>query len=333
MQKKVIALLSGGYDSALAIRIMQHQGVEVEGLNVLTPFVEEYNQAQRCADDLGVPLRAVMTEPAYVEIIRHPHFGYGKAANPCLDCHLFMLKMAKRRMEETDACAVITGEVLGQRPMSQRRHHLEMLEFKSGLKGRLIRPISAKLLPISEPEQTGLIDREQLYGFEGRARTPLHALGRELGITYISPASPGCCLTQKSFAPRVFDLVRNAPAAEMWEYQLLRHGRHLRLSDTTRVVMGRDADDCEMIREKYLEHCAGRPDTLYLEPETYTGPSLMIVGDLTPENITAACMLQLHYSKNAAGREIVFRHFTAAGESLHSFTPASGFEAEKYPPL
>lgn len=333
MQKKVIALLSGGYDSALAIRIMQHQGVEVEGLNVVTPFVEEYEQAKRCADDLGVPLCAVATGPAYVEIIKRPQYGYGKAANPCLDCHLFMLKMAKQRMEETGACAVITGEVLGQRPMSQRRHHLEMLEYRSGLKGRLIRPISAKLLPITEPEAAGIIDRERLYGFEGRARTPLHSLGKSLGITYIPPASPGCCLTQKSFSPRVFDLVRNAPDAEMWEFQLLRHGRHLRLSDTTRVVMGRNADDCEFIRQQFLQHCARRPDTLYMEPETYTGPSLMLVGELTDANIATAKMLQIHYSKNAAGAEIVFRHFTAAGESLHPFTPVEGFYAEKFSPL
>ncbi|MDO4549797.1 MAG: hypothetical protein Q4C96_00925 [Planctomycetia bacterium] len=334
MKKKVIALLSGGFDSALAVRIMQREGSEVEGLHVVTPFVESYSEAKKCADDLGIFFHAVYTEPTYIEILKHPLFGYGKAANPCLDCHLFMLKMAKKRMEETGACAVITGEVLGQRPMSQRRHHLEMLEFRSGLKGRLLRPISAKLLPITEPETSGMIDREKLYGFQGRARAPLHSLGKSLGLTYIPGASPGCCLTQKSFAPRVFDLIRNAPQAKMWEYELLRFGRHLRLNDSTRVIMGRNAKDCTIIREKFLENCAGRNDLAYFEPENYTGPSILLIGQITEETLVQAKMLQIHYSKNAhMVPEIIFRHFSSKEETLEKFIPVTDISVSEYSPL
>ncbi len=210
MTKKAISLMSGGFDSILASRIMQAQGFEVEGLNIRTPFVDTTEQAQQAADDLGIKLVVLTVPDDYLDIVRHPQYGYGKGCNPCLDCHLYMCKMAAQRMIQTGADSVVTGEVVGQRPKSQRLHHQEMIEYKSGIKGRLLRPISAKLLPETEVEKSGLVDRDKLYAFQGRGRGALAELGRQLGITRIPGPGAGCCLTEKSFATRVFDC--NKPA-------------------------------------------------------------------------------------------------------------------------
>ena len=206
--KKAIALLSGGFDSLLAVRIMQKQGFEVIGLNIITPFCDTSAAAREAAEMLGIECRYVRTDDSYLELVRHPRYGYGKGVNPCLDCHLYMIRRAKELMEELGAEIVVTGEVIGQRPMSQQRHHLEMLDYHSGIQGRLIRPICGKLLPPTEAELTGIVDREQLYALSGRARTPLHQLGEELGIEKIKTSMAGCVLTEISFAPRVRDLIK-----------------------------------------------------------------------------------------------------------------------------
>ena len=170
--KKAIALLSGGFDSLLAIKIMQKQGFEVLGLNVITPFCDTSAAARECAEMLGIECRFVHTDASYIELVRHPRYGYGKGVNPCLDCHLYMIHRAKELFDEVGADIVITGEVIGQRPMSQQRHHLEMLEYHSGLKGRLIRPICGQLLPPTEAELTGIVERSTAASLWRLASTP-----------------------------------------------------------------------------------------------------------------------------------------------------------------
>lgn len=329
--KKAVALLSGGFDSMLAIRIMQKQGFEVEGFNIQTPFCDTSREAQQAADDLGITCCCQQVDASYLEILRQPRFGYGKGVNPCLDCHLYMIHMAKKRMEETQADIVITGEVLGQRPMSQQRHHLEMLDYHSGLAGRLIRPICAKLLPPTEAERNGLVDREQLYGLHGRGRTALHQLGHDLGIPRIVRAMAGCSLTERSFAPRVRDLLRHEDSrTEMWEYAILRYGRHIRYDETTRCVLGRNERDCDYLWETYQNQGRFREDVVYWFPESYTGPSVMLIGETGDEQLDFARELQVFYSKNAVSGEIVLRKFHQQTELLESFEPSGRFQEKSF---
>lgn len=332
--KKAIALLSGGFDSLLAVRIMQKQGFEVEGLNVITPFCDTSAAAQEAAEMLGIKCHFLKTDPSYVELVRHPRYGYGKGVNPCLDCHLFMIHRAKELMEETGADVVITGEVIGQRPMSQQRHHLEMLDYHSGLKGRLIRPICGKLLPPTEAELSGLVDREQLYALSGRARTPLHQLGDELGIQKMKNSMAGCVLTETSFAPRVRDLIRHeTDRTEIWEYEILRYGRHIRFDRETRVVLGRRESDCDFLSAKFHECCAAREDVTYWEPENYMGPSAMLIGRMDGETLRFAQNLQVAYSKNAVPGSILLHRYHQTEEAIEPFEPDSDFDHTKYRPV
>lgn len=331
--KKAIALLSGGFDSLLAIKIMQKQGFEVVGLNVITPFCDTSAAARECAEMLGIECRFVHTDASYIEMVRHPRYGYGKGVNPCLDCHLYMIHRAKELFDEVGADIVITGEVLGQRPMSQQRHHLEMLEYHSGLKGRLIRPICGQLLPPTEAELTGIVDRSQLYALSGRARGPLHQLGKELGIENPRNAMAGCVLTEISFAPRVRDLLRHeTDRTEIWEYALLRFGRHFRFDRTARVIMGRRESDCDALSAAFHEHAQDRDDVIYWEPNNYMGPSVMLIGRIDDETRRFALDLQVAYSKNApkAPETILLDEYHKTEQTVVPFTPTEGFDRERF---
>ncbi len=331
IMKKAVALLSGGFDSLLAIRIMQKQGFEVEGLNVVTPFCDTSAAALEAAEALGISCYVVRVDESYLELVRRPKYGYGKGVNPCLDCHLYMIHLAKKRMEEIGAEIVITGEVLGQRPMSQQRHHLEMLDYHSGLNGRLIRPICGKLLPPTEAERQGIVDREQLYALSGRARTPLHQLGEELGIQKIKSSMAGCVLTETSFAPRVRDLIRHdVGETAIWEYEILRYGRHIRFDKTARVVLGRREADCDYLSAKFRERCAERDDVMYWEPESYMGPSVMLIGRIDEETMRFAQDMQVSYSKNAVLGNIVLHRYFKTEEAITPFTPTEGFDQKQY---
>lgn len=332
--KKAIALLSGGFDSLLAVRIMQKQGFEVIGLNVITPFCDTSAAAREAAEMLGIECRYVKTDDSYLELVRHPRYGYGKGVNPCLDCHLYMIRRAKELMEELEADIVVTGEVIGQRPMSQQRHHLEMLDYHSGIQGRLIRPICGKLLPPTEAELTGIVDREQLYALSGRARTPLHQLGTELGIEKIKTSMAGCVLTEISFAPRVRDLIRHeTDQTEAWEYEILRFGRHIRLDRETKVVLGRRESDCDFLSAKFRECCAERADVMYWEPESYMGPSVMLIGRIDSETMRFAQDMQVGYSKNAVPGNIQLHRYHKTEEWIEAFEPTEGFDIKKFKTL
>ena len=291
--------MSGGFDSILASRIMLEQGFEVEGVNIRTPFVDTTAKAQQAADDLGIQLTVLNVDEDYIDIIRHPQYGYGKACNPCLDCHLYMCRMAGKYMQETGADCVVTGEVVGQRPKSQRRHHQELIEYKSGIKGRLLRPISAKLLPETDVERSGLVDREKLYAIEGRGRGPLIDLAHQLGITRIPNAGPGCCLTEKSFASRVWDCNKYCPNAQMWEYELLCISRHVRVDESFKVAVARNEAECDKLLKMFNEHKADRADIMYAEPEGFLGASALSIGradDLAKRQLAS---LIVRFSKNA----------------------------------
>ncbi len=281
--KRAVAMFSGGLDSSLAIRMMQLQGFEVYALFVETIFERCHPGVYRGAEALGVPLKVMPPKDDYLEVLRRPRFGYGQGANPCIDCRIYMCRCAKELMEELGACVVVTGEVVGQRPMSQHRWQQYLVEKHSGLKGRLLRPLSAKLLSPTIPEVEGLVDRDKLFDFSGRNRKPLINLARQLGIQIIPQPSIGCLLTHRSFAPRVFDLLRYRPTATRWEFEILMVGRHLRISPDTKIVVGRDAQENAVLEAAFHTHRP--PECAYLHPENFAGPDVLVVGVLSEENL------------------------------------------------
>ena len=313
-KRKAVALFSGGLDSMLAIRILQEQGFEVEALNIRTIFDCCKVPAAQAATDLGVRVTVLSVGDDYLDVLRHPRHGYGKAFNPCVDCRGYMGRMARQLMEEIGACVVITGELLGQRPNSQKRPQLDIVAREAGLRGRLLRPLSAKLLPPTIPETEGLIDREKLYDFTGRSRKPLIELAEELGITEIPTPSPGCALTEKTFAPRVKDLLDRQPHASRWDFELLSTGRHFRCRAETKIIIGRDERENAMLQAFFRRRDASV--AAFVEPDNFIGPVGLIVGCPDEEAIGLAGALLVRYTRQCDPENAFVRVFAAEEEHV-----------------
>jgi tRNA-specific 2-thiouridylase len=297
---KAIGLLSGGLDSTLALAIVKRQGIEVKAVTFYTGFcITETqrrkggrsdgtiprNEALRAAAELEADVELVdISGEAYLEMLLHPRFGYGANANPCVDCRIFMMKRAKEIMEREGADFVFTGEVLGQRPKSQRRDTLRIVERESGMDGRLLRPLSAKLLKPTIPEQEGRVDRERLLDLSGRGRQRQIALARELGMADWPQPAGGCCfLTDEAFSKKFFDLLKAREAAgegrhiSQEEILLLTVGRHFRLGPTAKLIVGRSEVENALLER----HVAGRAR---LEAPGYSGPVALFEGQ-APEGV------------------------------------------------
>lgn len=303
MAARAVALLSGGLDSMLAIRVLQEQGLEVEALNFQTTFTCCKDTAAQAARELGVRLTAIAQEDDYLQLVRKPKYGYGKGANPCVDCRIYMFRMAKAYARDVGAEVVVSGEVLGQRPKSQKRRDLGIIAHESGLDDRLLRPLSARLLPPTRPELDGVVDRERLYGFWGRGRKPLIALARQFGFKDIPSPSTGCALTEPSFAPKVHDLVQLDSGSSRWDFELLNVGRHLRLNRATKGVVGRREEENLIMQHMY--RAPDRRASALLVPETFSGPTVLLLGSATSEAIEFALGLVDRYSKPASGEALV----------------------------
>ncbi len=291
---RAVALFSGGLDSILAVRILQEQGFDVDALCLRTFYTPSQAAAEEAAAMLSVKLTVLPVGEDYVEVIRNPLYGYGKGVNPCVDCRIYMCRTAQRLMEELGACMVVTGEVVGQRPMSQKRQHLEVIARRSGLEGRLLRPLSAKLLPPTVPEQEMLVDRRRLYNFSGRGRRGLIALAESFGISKIPAPSSGCTLTESSFAGRVRDLLQFCPDAARWDFDLLNHGRHFRFDEQTKIVIARSATDNDALRSMAAREDA--PEVEVLTPLGFRGPGAVVVGRIGEPVLAFAGALILRYA-------------------------------------
>jgi len=294
--RRAVALFSGGLDSTLAVRIMQQQGFVVDAIHVRTPYACCKLPAAQAASALGVELSLLPVGDDYFELIRRPAHGYGRAVNPCIDCRIYMCKMAARLLEERGASVVVTGEVLGQRPTSQRRVALSLIEQESGLAGRLLRPLSARLLPPTIGESEGWIDRERLYAFHGRSRKGLRDLARQLAIRISPGTSGGCALTAASFAPRVRDLLRFSPRAGRWEFELLSLGRHVRASTQAKFVVARNAAENAALDQFFLRTDGPERRTL-VEPASFPGPKLLIAGAADEATLALAGALVARYAR------------------------------------
>ncbi len=295
---KALALFSGGLDSSLAIRLLQEQGIEVEAIIFLTPFYKAKVggfKAERAAEKLGVPLKVVRLGLDYLRIIRKPKYGYGRHMNPCIDCHIYMLKKAKKYAREIGADFIVTGEVLDERPMSQHLNALKIVEGESGLKGRLLRPLSAKLLPPTIAEKRGLVDRNKLQDIRGRSRKRQLALAKVFGITeYQSPAG-GCLLTYKEFAAKLRDLLQNKKRISMADLELLKVGRHFRLGEN-KIIVGRNKEENErLLKLKGI-------NDYFFEAQGCGSPTTLLQGPKKRQAIEKAAQLTAYYSDQKTGK-------------------------------
>jgi hypothetical protein len=296
MNRKAVALLSGGLDSRLAIRLIREQGIEVEALNFRTIFGCCKDEASRAAADLGVRLTVVGMDERYLDIVKRPRYGYGKGINPCVDCRIYLFEIARKFMDQVNASFVISGEVVGQRPMSQKRRDLDIIARDAGLEDLLLRPLSAKLLPPTLPERLGLVDRERLLGIEGRSRKQLIELARQFGFPDIPQPSTGCALTEPLFAKKVRDLIELSPNARQWDFELLRVGRHFRYDSQSKIVLGKDESQNEQLRRMAQQDRASTCSIV--EPENFRGPTALITGTVTTELLDFVGGLILRYSKS-----------------------------------
>ena len=295
-KKKVVALLSGGLDSQLAIKMMQEQGFDVSAVAIKTPFCD-FDCGRGCgfeirerADDLNVNLKTVYLGDEYIEMLKHPKHGIGAGFNPCIDCRSMMFDAAKKHMEDIGAEFIISGEVLGQRPMSQHAPALRTIEKESDLVGKIVRPLSAALLPETDPEKDGLIKRENLGMIRGRTRRNQLDMAKKYGIENPPNAGGGCLLTEPQFGIKAKDLFSHTENPTINDIDLLKIGRHFRLDEQTKFIVGRNKDENEMIKAIAL------PGDILLEAKDFVGPVSILRGSNAKEHLKFASSVTLRYS-------------------------------------
>ena len=295
-KKKVVALLSGGLDSQLAIKMMQEQGFDVSAVAIKTPFCD-FDCGRGCgfeirerADDLDVNLKTVYLGDEYIEMLKHPKHGIGAGFNPCIDCRSMMFDAAKKHMKEIGAEFIISGEVLGQRPMSQHAPALRTIENESDLVGKIVRPLSAALLPETDPEKDGLIKRENLGMIRGRTRRGQLDMAKKYGIENPPNAGGGCLLTEPHFGIKAKDLFSHTKNPTINDIDLLKIGRHFRLDEETKFIVGRNKDENEMIKAIAL------PGDILLEAKDFVGPVSILRGSNAKQHLKFASSITLRYS-------------------------------------
>jgi len=328
MKRKALALLSGGLDSTLAVKVMLEQGVDVEALNFTSPFCTCTgknagckSEAIRVAEELDIPIKMMNKGVEYLEIVRKPKHGYGSGMNPCIDCRIFLLRKAKEYMAESGADFVITGEVLGQRPMSQRRDAMRLIERESGLEGLLLRPLSAKHFTPTIPEQEGWVNRENLLAITGRSRKAQMQLAEELDVkNYPCPAG-GCLLTEPSFLSKIRDVFDHADTLDPRDFRLLKLGRHFRVGRRTKVIIGRN--EAENLTMENAIH----PGEILIRWMDGSSPLGVVTGRISPELLEDAARILLRYTKAETGAECAIRVIVDGVESR--LTVGNEFDEER----
>jgi tRNA U34 2-thiouridine synthase MnmA/TrmU len=308
-QVKAVGLLSSGIDSALALKLVKEQGIEITAVNFVLPFSsEKKDYSSLTAEKLGIPLMKACAGDGFIEMVRNPRYGYGSNMNPCVDCRIYLLRGAKQVAEEIGADFVITGDVLGERPMSQHTSALRLEEKEADLKEMVLRPLSAKLLWETIPEREGWVDRECLLAIEGRSRKPQLALAREYGIdTYQAPAG-GCLLTIKEFSAKLRELFKyrvDSPTT-VKDIEVLKIGRHFPLP-ASRIIVGRNE------RENNLLLDMKEDEDYIFEVVDIPGPVAILNGSKDREAIELAASLTARYSD--ADAEEVLVEYVGGGQS------------------
>jgi len=301
MATQVLVLFSGGLDSILAVKILTLQKIEVTGITFCSYFFDN-TQAKKAAKNLDIPLKVVDFSDEHLKMVKKPKYGYGANMNPCIDCHTLMIRRAKKVMEEKNFDFVATGEVLGERPMSQNPQALKLIEALSGLEGCLLRPLSARLLPETIAEKNGLVNREKLLAISGRSRKPQMELAKKWKIKSWPTPAGGCLLTDPGFSKRLKKLFEIFPACGGNDVLLLKYGRHF-IKDKTKIIVGRNKEENEKI-----ENLAQKGDII-IQMQNYPGPSTLVriyLRKKIPQAvIKKACGLTQYYSTKTRDKKDV----------------------------
>ena len=325
---KAVALISGGLDSLLAAKVVQDQGVHVEGINFYTGFCVEghthairkkdkekakRNNALWVAEQIGIKLHIIEVIEEYKDVVINPKHGYGQNLNPCLDCKIFMVNKAQAWawMEENKFDFIITGEVIGQRPKSQRRDTMPVIARESGADDRLLRPLCAKHLPMTLPEREGWIDREAMFDFHGRNRKPQIALAAKLGFTDFAQPAGGCCfLTDQSYSSKLQDLwtTRGKREYEIDDIMLLKVGRHIRPKPNFKLIVGREEGE-----NNYLS--GYRRDFTSISTVTHKGPLVLVDGSPSEEDLQLAAEITARFSQGRDADDVEVEITTKDGQS------------------
>jgi Predicted tRNA(5-methylaminomethyl-2-thiouridylate) methyltransferase, contains the PP-loop ATPase domain len=321
--------MSGGLDSILAAKLMLEQGVEVLAVNFSAKLCmcgckkTGDSAAQTAAKMLGVPLKTIDITDDFIEIVKNPKHGHGANMNPCIDCKIYMFKHAKEMMAETGASFLVTGEVLGERPMSQRMDALHIIEKQAGVTGILLRPLTAKNLEPTIPELEGVVDREKLLDIRGRSRKPQMALAEKFGITkYPNPAG-GCLLTDPGFAKRVKDAIMHGEF-DADNLALLSVGRHFRLSPEARLVVGRDESENDIIES------LAKPGDILFQLTDHQCPTSLLRGKIGAELIKLCAKIEAYHTKFRADESVKVDYWKAleTKKEIVLVKPASKEEIE-----
>lgn len=332
-------MFSGGLDSILAARIMRDEGFEVTALHFYTGFngsmariiarglKEKWSPEQSVVDAaeyLGIKLMPMDVSGEFTDIILNPRYGYGSSANPCIDCRIFLLKKSREIMKAEGAVLVFTGEVLGQRPMSQYRNTLNLVEKRSGLKGRLLRPLSAKLLDPTIPEIEGIVNRDRLYDIQGRSRKRQQELARKFGIDFYPSPGGGCILTARQFGEKFNDLVSHSGGRAVTRKELtsLLTGRHLRLDSGVKVIVGRIEVENDFLFELLAQ------EYWNFQARDFQGPAVFALDTPEDEDFLKISAITARYGKGIKENKVVV--LAKKGEEKREFEvePASQEETD-----
>lgn len=312
---KGLGLCSGGLDSILAALVLRKQGIDVSWISFETPFFSAAN-ARKASINNGIPLIVKNITEQYMPMLKNPKCGYGKNMNPCMDCHTLMFRIAGEMMEETESDFLFSGEVRGQRPMSQNKNSLRYVEKNSGFDGSILRPLSARVLPETPMERNGLVDRDKLCGFSGRSRKPQMALAKQFGVKEYPAPAGGCLLTDEGYSKRLKDLFDHQENIEVSAMDLLSHGRHFRLDNDVKIVVGRDKNDNEQILRYY------RPEKdILLKTKDIPGPVTLIPNGCGDDTVMRAASITAGYSKAAKEASVVMCVTQPDGQKDITVTP------------
>lgn len=287
---KALGLMSGGLDSTLAAMTLMRQGIEVTGISFVTPFFGA-GKAIAAAERIGFPLIVSEISEVHLQMVKDPKYGYGRNMNPCIDCHAMMFRLAGEVMQKEGFDFLFSGEVLGQRPMSQNANALRSVANHSDYNDKVLRPLSAKLLPITPMEESGLVDREQLLDIQGRSRKPQQALAVKWGYNDYPSSGGGCLLTESGFSDRLRDLVEHDPQASVNDVELLKVGRQFRLSENCKLVLGRNQADNDAMGPLI------KNDQALLRSANFNGPLGLLCGEYDTAELEVASAIVASYGK------------------------------------